>query len=229
MEEINLVELLKFITSKLAFIVIITLLSLLLGFVYVTFILTPMYHSTTTLILVDKVNTAQNVTMNKNLVSSYSEIVKSRSVLTKVINKTETSKISKSELNDKINNLSNRITVSSVENAPIIKIQVSDKDNKKAQEIANVTAETFIEKVHETFGLTNIKVVDKGNLEYKPYNIRAFKRLFIITFLGFTISLIIIFLKFYFDTTIKSFRDIEEKIGLPVIGNITMVKNKGDK
>ena len=93
MEEINLEELFKFFISKIKFILLSVVLCLLLGFVYVQFILTPMYHSSTTLILVSN-NNQQNsaalqseVNLNKNLVTTYSEIVKSRSVLSQVIDK----------------------------------------------------------------------------------------------------------------------------------------------
>ena len=114
MEEINLEELFKFFISKIKFILLSVVLCLLLGFVYVQFILTPMYHSSTTLILVSN-NNQQNsaalqseVNLNKNLVTTYSEIVKSRSVLSQVIDKLK--------LDDTVEELSKRITVSSVEN-----------------------------------------------------------------------------------------------------------------
>lgn len=225
MEEINLEELFKFFISKIKFILLSVGVCLLLGFIYVQFILTPMYHSSTTLILVSN-NNQQNsaalqseVNLNKNLVTTYSEIVKSRSVLSQVIDKLK--------LDDTDEELSKRITVSSVENTEIIKIQVSDKDNKEAKKIASTTSEVFMKEVQKIYNLTNVSTIDEASLEKEPYNVNLVKQLLIAAALGLVSSMGIVFLIFYFDTTIKSSKDIEEKLGLPVIGNVTLIDKKG--
>lgn len=225
MEEINLEELFKFFISKIKFILLSVGLCLLLGFVYVQFVLTPMYHSSTTLILVSN-NNQQNsaalqseVNLNKNLVTTYSEIVKSRSVLSQVIDKLK--------LDDTVEELSKRITVSSVENTEIIKIQVSDKNNKEAKKIASTTSEVFMKEVQKIYNLTNVSTIDEASLEKEPYNVNLEKQLVIAAALGLVASMVVVFLIFYFDTTIKSSKDIEEKLGLPVIGNVTLIDKKG--
>ena len=92
MEEINLKELLNYYLKKLPIIIITTLLVLLLGFIYINKIQTPLYHGTTTIILVQKsddnqsANTTQNeLNVNEKLVTTYSQIIKSRRVLEQVI------------------------------------------------------------------------------------------------------------------------------------------------
>ena len=226
MEEINLEELFKFFISKIKFIIAATFDCLVLGFIYISFILTPMYHSSTTLILVgnndnqNSITTQNDINLNKNLVSTYSEIVKSRTVLQQVIDKLK--------LDEDTVELSERISVSSVENTEIIKIQVSDENNKRAKEIATTTADVFMKEVKNIYNLTNVSVIDKASLEENPYNINIVKQLLIVGAIGFVLSSGIIFLIFYFDTTIKSSKDIEEKLGLPVIGNITLIDKKGE-
>ncbi len=226
MEEINLEELLKFFISKIKFIALATVVFLVLGFVYVNFILTPMYHSSTTLILVgssenqNSTTTQNDINLNKNLISTYSEIVKSRTVLQQVIDKLN--------LDEDTTTLSKKISVSSVENTEIIKIQVSDKNNKIAKDIASTTADVFMKEVKNIYNLTNVSVIDKASLENVPYNINIVKQLLISGVIGFVLSSGIVFLIFYFDTTIKSSKDIEEKLGLPVIGNITLIDKKGE-
>lgn len=226
MEEINLEELLKFFISKIKFIALATVIFLVLGFVYVNFILTPMYHSSTTLILVgssenqNSTTTQNDINLNKNLISTYSEIVKSRTVLQQVIDKLN--------LDEDTTTLSKKISVSSVENTEIIKIQVSDKNNKIAKDIASTTADVFMKEVKNIYNLTNVSVIDKASLENVPYNINIVKQLLISGVIGFVLSSGIVFLIFYFDTTIKSSKDIEEKLGLPVIGNITLIDKKGE-
>ena len=226
MEEINLEELFKFFIFKIKFIGWSVGVCLVLGFIYVQFLLTPMYHSSTTLILVSN-NNQQNsatlqseVNLNKNLVTTYSEIVKSRSVLSQVIDKLD--------LDDTTEELSKRITVSSVEDTEIIKIQVSDKNNKEAKKIASTTSEVFMKEVKEIYNLTNVSTIDEASLEKEPYNVNLIKQLFIAAAAGLVISMVVVFLIFYFDTTIKSSKDIEEKLELPVIGNVTLIDKKGE-
>ena len=59
-----------------------------------------------------------------------------------------------------------------------------------------------------------------------PYNINIFKDLLIYLLVGIVISFGIIFVIFYFDTTIKSVEEIENKLGLPVFGIVPKVKRK---
>ncbi len=227
MEEINLKELAKFFISKISIVLATTILFFIGGFIYINYILTPMYHSSTTLILVsDNANENSNliqsdVTLNKNLVTTYSEIVKSRTVLKQVIDKVD--------LDMSVEELSKKVSVTSVEDTEIIKIEVSNKNNKMAKKITETTAKVFMKEVQNIYNLTNVSIVDKAYLEKQPYNIRPLKQLIISSGIGFVIGTVIIFLIFYFDTSIKSGNDIEEKLGLSVIGNVTYVEDKKKK
>ena len=159
MEEINFKELFKFFISKISIVLSTTILFFIGGFLYVNYILTPMYHSSTTLILVsDNKNESSNiiqsdVLLNKNLVTTYSEIVKSRTVLKQVIDKVD--------LDISVEELSKKITVTSVEDTEIIKIEVSNKDNKIAKKITETTATVFMDEVQNIYNLTNVSIVDK--------------------------------------------------------------------
>lgn len=227
MEEINLKELAKFFISKISFVIAITIIFFIGGFIYINYLLTPMYHSSTTLILVsDNKNESSNliqsdINLNKNLVTTYSEIVKSRTVLSQVI--------SKLKLNMSVEELSKKISVTSIENTEIIKIQVSNENNKIAEKIAETTAKVFMKEIKNIYNLTNISIVDKASIENKPYNINPFKQLLISSGIGVILSTMILFLVFYFDTSIKSSNDIEEKLGLSVIGNVVYVEDKKRK
>ena len=222
--EVDVKELLKFFISKIKIIILCTFIFAIIGIIYVNFIIVPMYHSSTTLILVSNDNSKNStmlqseVTLNKNLVATYSEIVKSRTVLTKVIDELH--------LDTDVANLSNQITVTSVENTEIIKIEVSDESAEKAQKIAKTTAEVFKDEVQKIYNLTNVSVVDKAYLAEKPYNINPIKQLTIFTCAGIVAGAFILFLIFYFDTSIKSSEEIEEKLSLPVVGKVVLVETK---
>ena len=237
MEEINIIELLNYYVKKLPIIMIVTLVTLLAGAFYIERIQVPLYHGTTTIILVQKTednqsaNATQNeLNLNEKLVTTYSQIIKSRRVLEQVIYllglNTETSK------------LANKITVTSVSETPIIKVTVSDENAETAVEIANELASIFKKEITKIYNLENISIIDNAIIEEKPYNVNVAKQMIIYGLAGFILSCGIIFVIYYFDNTIKNKKEIETKLNIPVLSEVPVatkltnkeVKNKkGDK
>lgn len=220
MEEINLLELWNFFRSKVAFIVIAVLSVLIIGNLVTILTRVPLYKSNTSVILVSE-NTTNLGTINSELqanntlVSTYSQIVKSRKVINKVINNLNLDYTYK-ELNE-------RITVSSVDDTAIIKIEVADPDNEIAAKIANEVASVFMIEVQKFYHLDNVSVVDKAVPVENAYNVNFIKDNVIYLAIGLVLSFSVIFIFFYFDTTIKTSDEIEEKYGLTVLGVIPEV------
>lgn len=223
MEEINIKEILEFFVSKLYFILIFIVLFAGIGYCYFAYIQTPRYHSSTTIILVSEqedTNTT-NISLNQQLVATYSEIVKNRSVLSKVINKLD--------LDMSVKELAEDITVTAVDDTEIIKIEVSSEDNVLARDIASEVALTFISEVNDIFNLQNVTILSEAQVEKEPYNVSLVKQTCVSGFVGLLISLIILFLVYYFDTTVKSVEQIENKIKLTVLGTVEKVKDKNER
>ncbi len=234
MEEINLKDLFNYYVKKLPIIIIVTFIALIIGYIYSTVVQVPLYHGTTTIILVQKQNDKdtsyayQNeLNINEKLVTTYSQIIKSRRVLEQVINNLKLKTTSK-ELAEDIN-------VTAVTDTSIIKVSVSDKNNKNAVLIANEVAEVFKKEVSNIYNLENVSIVDNAIIEEKPYNISLLKELLIAGFAGIIISCGVLFIIYYFDNTIKTKTDIEDTLGLPVLTEIPTAKklakknNRGDK
>lgn len=227
MEEIDLKELFDFIKGKIGLLVIITVSVCLLGCIYGLFIQKPMYKSYTTVILAGNESnssggiTQGDVTLNKNLVDTYAEIVKSRRVLDQVIEELG--------LDTSYGTLSNQITVTSANNTEIIKITVDDKDAKKAKNVANVTAKYFAKEVVDLYNMNNVNILDEAIEADTPYNINVFKQVVIYFILGLVLACGILFVIYYFDRSIKSVEQIEQKIKLPILGSVQKLGNGGKK
>ena len=225
MEEIDLKELLDFIKSKLFTLIIITVSICLVGSIYGLFIQKPMYSSYTTVILGSTDNTAttaitqNDLTLAKNLVDTYAQIVKSRRVLDQVITELK--------LDMSYEQLANKITVTALNDTEIIKINVIDRDAIKAKNIANVTASYFTEEVVSLYNLNNVNILDKAIENEKPYNINIPKQLVIFTLIGLVLGLAFLFTIFYFDRTIKSTDQIEQKVKLPILGSVEEISKGG--
>lgn len=212
MEEINLAEVFDYFKSKILWIIIAIVAILIIGNVYTIITRVPMYESDTTIVLSgnkDSYNSTDSQ-INQNLIGTYREIIKSRRVLSQVIKNLK--------LKMSVDELSNNITATSVEDTEIIKITVANEKAKDAQRITDEVAKVFSKEVQDIYNLENVTIIDKADLANKPYNINYVKDNIIYLVIGIVLSFGVVFVMYYFDTSIKSSETIEEKFGLTVIG-----------
>lgn len=220
MEEFNIAEFLKYYMSKIIIVVLCVLLGLLASWYYTVKVQVAMYKSETSIVLANQNTdiTVNDVSLNKNLLPTYREIIKSRSILEKVINNL-TLDLTVEELNKKI-------SVKSQNDAEIIIVSVKDEDSKLAQTIANEIAKIFKEEITNYYPIENVTVLDNAVEALEPYNINVIKQYLMGFGLGFIIGSGIVAVIFYFDDTIKTSEDIETKIGLSVLSTVPKYKPK---
>lgn len=228
MEEIDLKELFEFLVEKVKLIIFVIIGVCILGCCYGLFLQTPKYQSYTTVILggneagsTSGSLTYNDITLNKNLVGTYSEIVKSRRVLDQVI----------AELNLELSyeSLASKISVGSVNQTEIIKITVTDEEPVTAKNIANVTANYFTKEIVVLYNMNNVNILDEAIASESPSNINFVKQLILYLAVGLVLGLGIAFVIFYFDRTIKSVEQVEQKIQLPILGSVQKFGNGGTK
>ena len=219
MEEIDLKEMFDYFRGKVIWILVACIFAVIIGNTYTLLRRVPMYKSNTTIVLVSEhqnegYNTSE-LQLNKNLVSTYSEIIKSRKVLEPVLNNLN--------LDYSYGALKSNVSVSSVTNTEIIKIAVADKDPAVATKIADEIAKVFTEEIQKIYKINNVSIVDTAVADTKPYNVSFIKDNAIYIAIALVLSCGIIFICFYFDTTIKTSEDIENKLGLTVVGIVPRV------
>ena len=224
MEEINLKELFDYFLSKIMVVIIMILCVLIIGNIYSLFIKTPLYQSTTKLVLVSESNantgiTQGDVQLNNNLVATYTEIIKSRDILSKVIDNLDLEDMTPEKL-------SKKISVSTTTNTQTINIKVSDKDPKKAKIIADELSEVFAEEISSIYKLDNVHIYENAIEAKKPYNKKLVKENAIYGMAGIALSAGLILLLFTLDTTIKNPEEVEEKLELTVLGTVPKVGEK---
>ena len=234
MEEIDLKELLSLFWSKKTQIILIVLIFMLIGVIYTVGFVTPKYTSSTTLLLATSENstdksstiTTTDVTLNSKLVSTYSALVQSKSVLRQVISNLGI-KISEDELK-------NNITVTQEKDTEIIKISVSNTNANTAEKVANEVAKVFTEKIQEIYKINNVQIVDAAEVETTPSNINHPKDVMIFTFIGIVIATGYVLVANMLDTTVKTAEEVEKEFKVPVLATIPLysfepTKNKGGK
>ena len=228
MEELDLKELLMLFWNKKIKILLIVSIFIAIGTIYTIGFITPMYTSSTTLVLATSESssstntiTTTDITLNSNLVSTYSELVKSKNVIRQVI----------SNLGIDIDEeqLKNNITVKSVKSTELIEISVTDKYATNASKIANEMAKVFAQKVSELYNINNVHVVDEAEPENTPSNINHPKDIAIFGFIGIVVAVIYVLLGNMLDTTIKTAEEVEKEFKIPVLSSIPMYTFETDK
>lgn len=213
MEEINLKEVYSYFKSRLLWMILAIVVIVIIGNIYTILTRVPMYQSNTTIVLVGESKKEYSQTdsqLNQNLIGTYSEIITSRKVLQQVIDNLK--------LKMTVDELSKNITTSSVEDTEIIRITVNNEKKKMAAEIANEVADVFSDEIQDIYNLENVAIIDKAEEADTPYNINYVKDNVIYLMIGVVLSFGVVFVMYYFDTTIKSSETVEEKLGLTVIG-----------
>lgn len=223
MEEINLKELGNYFLSHIVIILSVITVILIVGCIYSVVIKKPLYHGTTSIVLVNQNNgntiTNSDIQVNRNLVETYTQIIKSRKILSTVI--------SQLGLTYSESVLAGNVSVSAITDTDIIKISVSDENNQLAADIANEIARVFMEDIKTRYNLQNVSVLDEAVAESSPYNVNIAKEIVLYILIGVVLGCAIVFVMFYFDTSIKSSTEIEEKFGLAVLGNVPYVEKRG--
>ncbi|MGI6539140.1 MAG: YveK family protein [Caldicoprobacterales bacterium] len=217
-ETMDLREILQIIYKRLWFIILVTLVCIISSGIISFFVLDSIYEASTTL-MVSKTRDDQSsnlqyndILMNQKLVKTYSEIVKSNRVLEKVIEQLD--------LDMTTGDLKNKIQVSSVSDTEIIRIAVQDKDPNFATELANSIAVVFMGEIGSIMKMDNVQFIDPAKVPIDPVKPRPLLNIAIAAVLGVMISVFIVFLVEYFDNTVKTVDDVENKLGLPVLGSI---------
>ena len=227
MEELDLKELFNMFWSRRLYIILITAIFVVIGVIYTYIFTEPIYQATTTIVLAQASNsktsstetestiTTNDLTLNQKLVSTYSELIKSKNVLGDVI--------SNLNLNRTEDSLKGAVSVSSVKDTDLIQIAVRDEEPQVAQKVVSEIAEVFIDKVaNGVYNINNVKVWDKAEVPTKPYNINHIKDILIFTAIGLAISAGYVLIANMLDTTIKSKEDVEKKVKLPVLTQIPL-------
>lgn len=236
MEELDLKEIFKIIWKKKIYIILLIAVFAELGILYTSYLVTPMYKSSTTLVLAQSASdtnskntvntiTTTDITLNSKLIATYSELIKSKSVVRQVI----------SNLGIDVNEekVGKNISVKAKENTEVIEITVSNENKTYATRIANELASVFAKKVAEIYNINNVNIVDRAEDDDEPYNIHKTKNTIVFAFIGIAISGLYVIAIYMLDNTVKNTDKIEKELGVPVLAVIPIyggkIKNKGGK
>jgi capsular polysaccharide biosynthesis protein len=218
-ETISLKELFAILRKRLWLIISLTVIAAVTAGVISFYFLTPIYQASTQLLVnqskEDKQIDINQVQTNLDLINTYNVIMKSPVILEKVI--------AQMNLDTTVGQINEQITVSSKENSQVVEVSVEDKDPAQAVQLANTIGDVFKKEIVTIMNVDNVSILSKAQLTEDPSPIKPkpLLNIAIALVVGLMAGVGLAFLLEYMDTTIKTEQDIENVLGLPVLGTIS--------
>lgn len=222
---LDIMEILYLLRRNVAVIIILAVLFAIGGFIGTKMFITPQYASTASMIVSNKMQQADNSTINSGdmqaavgLVKTYGIIIKSDAVLSSVIDNLG--------LTDSVESLNSKISVVPLDNTQVMRITILDPDPAKAQSIMEEITKVAPKIIVDSVGAGACNVLSNAKVSKNPVSPNTNKNTLISFIVGGMLGVIIILGKEYINNTVKNEEDISEKLGIPVLGIIPKVEGK---
>lgn len=220
-ETISINDIFKTLKKRWKLIMLLTLIAALISGTISYFLLTPVYQSSTQILVNQKQSENQldstQIRSNIDMINTYSVIIKSPAILEKVIDELE--------LNQSVDQLSQKITINSQENSQVFSLTVQDSNPAKAVEIANTVSSIFQKEIKDIMKVDNVSILAKAEIKENPTPVKPnpLLNMAIAVVVGLMAGIGLAFLLEYLDNTIKDEDDIERLLDLPLLGSIQKI------
>ncbi|HFI0787646.1 TPA: YveK family protein [Streptococcus suis] len=211
--EIDVLALLRTIWRKKFLILLTALLTTGLAYAYSAFLVTPQYDATTRLYVVNQNTEAgagltnQDLQAGSFLVKDYKEIILSQDVLKNV---TTTLGIT--------DDIKEKITVNIPVDTRILSITVRDSDPNQAATIANVLREEAANKIIDVTKVSDVTTLEEAVPALEPSTPQTKRNMALGFIAGFFLATALVLILEVLDDRVKRPQDIEETLGLTLLG-----------
>lgn len=228
-EVISIKSILRTLQKRWILILALTLIAGLTSATVSYYLLKPVYQASAQILVNQKKSDnsttldATQIQTNLQLINTYSVIIKSPVILSKVIEELN--------LKQSVGELNQKVTVNSQENSQVFLVSVQDTDAANATEIVNEVAKTFKKEIPQIMNVDNITILTKAVAAENPTPIKPnpFLNIAISSLVGLMVGIGLTFLLEYIDNTIKREEDIEKLLGVPALGSIPITVKAYDK
>ncbi|MGX9133212.1 YveK family protein [Rummeliibacillus sp. JY-2-4R] len=220
-EMISIRDVTKILRKRWGIIALITILAVALTAAISYYLLTPQYQATTQILVnkesKDRQTQFQDTQTDLQLINTYNVIIKSPVILNQVINNLY--------LDTKASQLNGKIEVNNEQNSKVMTVVVTDTKPEQAVAIANEVANVFEKEVKKMMKVDNVNILMPAELSDSlvPVKPNPELNMAIALVIGLMAGIGMAFLLEYLDKTFKSEKEVEEMLGLPVLGVISVM------
>jgi capsular polysaccharide biosynthesis protein len=225
-EVIDLTEILSAVRQHLLELIFVTLVAALVGFTASKFLMNPKYDSSALMIVNTRQDVNANVTSDQinsatQLVSTYSIIIKSDTVLQRVIDNLG--------LNLTYAQLNKRVTVAAVDDTQVMKITVQSDSPEWARQVCEQIITVAPDVIKEAVEAGSVKVISNASLATEPVSPNIMKNTMLAAAVGFVLVIGIIVLQVLLDNKINTEEDVTKYLDMTVLGVIPQYDQGGKK
>lgn len=184
------------------------------------YVLKPVYMATTSIFVNDKDRNNSEfgiaydqILVNTYLIADYTELMKSRTIAQAVIDDLQLKDFSAGMIGG-------MISVSSKNETRIMEVTVTDTDPEMTMKVANSVAKVFSKEAVKLMNVLNVNIIDPAELPEYPVGPNKSRNMALAVFAALALAGGIVLAIEYLDNTIKSSEDVENRLGLTVLGTI---------
>lgn len=223
-ETIDLLELFGMLWQHIFQILICTVIGAAVAFGVTKFLMVPQYESSAMMIVNTRQDANANVTSDQinsatKLVETYSIIVKSDTVLSRVIDDLG--------LNLNYGELKDKVTVKSVNSTQVMQISVQDADPAAAQIICQKITQVCPDLIKDAVEAGSVKLISAASTPAQPVSPNTLKNTAVGAMLGLVACAGVLVLRMLLNNKINNDADVQKYLDLPVLGVIPAYE--GDK
>lgn len=220
--EIDVFAMLKTLWKRKFSIVLVALVFAIAAFGYSAFLTKKEYQSTSRIYVVSRQNQDNNALTNSDLqagsylVKDYREIILSQNVLSQAIDELKLD-MTPAELSKKIN-------VSVPTDTRILSITAKDGDPKEAARIANGLRNVAAEKIISVTKVSDVTTLDEAEVPQLPSSPNIRRNVLLGFVAGAGLMVVLLVVVEVLDDRVKRPEDIEELMGLTLLGIVPDIK-----
>ena len=219
----DLSQLFYILWNKITWIFLATVICADIGYGIATFVKTPIYTASADMLVNNRQNTtsgdtstvtSSDLNASSSLVSTYSIILKSHTVLEEVIDTLG--------LDYSYSELASMVSVSTVNNTQVMRVTVKNADPQVAMDIVAQIVSIAPAVIVDKAEVGSVKTVDQPWSSGRP--VSPDKRRYVMVFgmLGALLMCVFLILRELMNNTFKTEADITRELGLPILGVIPL-------
>jgi capsular polysaccharide biosynthesis protein len=218
---ISFSELLKILRGRVKFIAFITITVTLITAIACFYFIEPKYEASSKLFIgKDQGEKAENYNYNdvelyQKLIKTYSDVIMTKDLVENALKE--------KNIDENTDTILKHLSVTPKADTQLIELKYTDKDKFKANDIVDSITNEFISFSKELIPNANVKIVQKVIL---PENsVSPNKPIYISLgfIIGALVSILLSVLLEFMDNTFKDRKQVEEMLGVPVLGNVPCI------
>lgn len=218
-EIIKIEDIVDTLLKRWKMIVSITMLATILAGLISFFVIAPKYEADTK-VFIGKENTNtkdqnynnSDIQMYQQLLKTYAEVIKTNDLVEKAISESNIDLDSQEVLDN--------LTVTPAQNTQILEIKYINKDRQLSRDVLDAVTKQFIKTSTELIPNGNVKIVEQVKIPENPASPNKKLNIAIAFLLGLMVSVGLAFLLEFMDNTFKTKEQLEQILGIPVVGAI---------